>query len=170
MTSTITSLLHWVPFWLPPVIAVIVLCGYYIIAGPTGFPGRTFIHLAFLAIFIGMAALTPLPVFTRKLKEFPGWFPLAVAYFFALVLLGLFILGGSVESYAGGPYPGFHYRFPVLGWMMDTVIAVLGAGDVAYFSPGYEVILWAGLYLEIMIVSFVLYWVLSHDYRTRKPS
>jgi hypothetical protein len=169
MNGTTMNILHRVPFWLPPVIAVIILYGYYQLSTVSDFPGRTIILLAFLAIFIAMAVLTPFPVFTRKNQGFPCWFPLALAYFFALLLLGLDILGGSVESYAGGPYPGFHYRFPVLGWIIDTVITTLGTGNVVYYSPGYEVILWAGLFLEVVVVSFVLYWVLSLDYWNMKP-
>lgn len=143
--------------WLPPLLAVAILLAYYVLVGETGFPNRTFLLLFLLVAFVVMAVITPLPLFIRKESGLSPWYPLALAFFCALILLGRFFLAGSIETYGGREFPHFEYRFPLLGNILDIVVISLGMRKIAYFPPGYEVILWAGLFIEIVLVSAIIY-------------
>ena len=71
-------------------------------------------------------------------------------------------LGGSREVRGGGLLPPFEYRFPISGWIIDTIVTLIGLGDIAYHNPAYEVIIWTGLFIEITVVSAIIYLILAH--------
>ena len=76
------------PVWLPPCGAVIIPGGYYLLANAADFSGRTGSMLTLLAFFMAMAVLTPYPFVYGKNREGLPWYPLAVAFFIALLLGG----------------------------------------------------------------------------------
>ncbi len=163
-----TIVFEKIPLWLPPLLAVIIIGLYLTIAGTTDFPGRTFFLLSLLVAFIAMAVITPFPVFLKKNNDRINWLPLVFSSLCALVLFGWFILGGSREIRSGGTFPSFANRFPVLGEIIDFIVKILGIGNIAYNPPGYEIIIWAGLFIEIALVSSLIY--LSADYILSKRS
>ena len=145
------------PIWIPPLFAVIIIGVYLTIAGTTDFPGRTFFLLFLLVAFIGMAVITPYPVFLKKNNGRANWLPLVIASLCAIALFGWFILGGSREIRSGGNFSLFSNRFPLLGEILDFIVKNLGIGNIAYYQPGYEIIIWVGLFIEIALVSALIY-------------
>lgn len=150
------------PFWISPIFAVVFIWLYYALIGEPDFPNRTFFMLFFLAAFVAMAVITPLQIIFRKEIRLSPWYPLALSFFCALLLFGYFMLGGSRETYGYMELPHFGYRFPVLGSILDAVVISLGVRKEAYFPPGYGVILWAGLFIEIVLVSAIIYAIISY--------
>jgi hypothetical protein len=151
-----------IPFWLPPVLAVAIMCLYYVLAGGSEFAGRTFLMLFLLVVFIAMAVITPFPLFLKRNTGLSYGIPLFLASFCALALFGLFMLGGSRETRVGGLLPPFEYRFPISGWIIDNIVTLTGLGDLAYHSPGYNLIIWTGLFIEIAVVSAIICLILAH--------
>lgn len=150
------------PKWLPPLFAVIIIGVYFTIAGTTDFSGRTGFLLFLLIAFIGMAVISPFPLFLKKNKGRVNWLPLVIASFCAIALFGWFILGGSREIRNGGDLSLFAYRFPILGEIIDFIVKILGIGNIAYYQPGYEIIIWGGLFIEIALVSTIIYLLIGH--------
>lgn len=151
-----------IPFWLPPGIAVAIMCLFYVLAGDIEFAGRTFVLLFLLVAFIAMAVITPFPLFLKRNTGHSYWIPLALASFCALALFGFFMLGGSRETRIGGLLPPFEYRFPISGWFIDNIVTLTGLGDLAYHSPGYNLIIWTGLFIEIAVVSTIIFLIFAH--------
>lgn len=52
-----------IPAWLPPLLTVIIIGVYFTIAGTTDFSVRTGFLLFLLIAFIGMAVISPFPLF-----------------------------------------------------------------------------------------------------------
>ncbi len=151
-----------IPVWLPPLPAVVIILMYHGIAGTVDFPGRTILLLLLLVAYIGMAVITPFPIFLKKNNGRAHWMPLVSASVCAIALFGWFILGGSREIRGGGGGPLFENRFPLAGGIIDTIVNILGAGTVAYSQEGYEIIIWGGLFIEIAIVSAAIYLIAGH--------
>ena len=124
------NVLERIPFWLPPGIAVAIMFLYYVLAGAE-FAGRTFLLLFLLAAFIAMAVITPFPLFLKRNKGHSSGIPLSLASFCAFALFGFFMLGGSRETRIGGLLPPFGYRFPLSGWIIDSMVTLMGLGDIA---------------------------------------
>jgi hypothetical protein len=165
------SILQRIPFWLPPVVALGGIWLYYVLAGMQEFAGRVVIMLFLLAVFISMAVITPVPLFIMKDKNKEQSFtiPLALSFLCALALLGCFILGGSAETRAGGPLPPFGYRFPLSGWVIDTLVSLTGPGNTIYYPPSYTPIIFTWLFIEIAVVSAIICYFLK-DNGKKKPS
>ncbi len=147
--------------WASPLLAIVILGVFYIVVGEPGFPYRPFFLLLLLAAFVAMAVITPITIFTQEKTNLSSWYPLILALFCALVLLCRFILAGSIETYGGREYPHFGYRFPILGSILDFIVISAGIRGIAYYPPGYEIILWAGLFIETMLVSAIIYTIFS---------
>ncbi|OPX65335.1 MULTISPECIES: hypothetical protein [unclassified Methanoregula] len=151
-----------IPIWVPPLSALGILYLYSILAGVPVFPCKTIVMLSLLAAFVAMAVITPVPL----LEKFKGGFPvipLFLTFIIALGLLGYFILGGSRETRAGGLMPPFGYRFPISGLAADTLVSLTGFANIMYQSPVYDVMIWAGLFIEIGVVSGIMYLVSAHQ-------
>ncbi|HUU75077.1 MAG TPA: hypothetical protein VMW63_03195 [Methanoregulaceae archaeon] len=159
---SIMNVFQQMPIWLPPLLAVIIIGVYFTIAGTTDFPGRTVFLLFLLVAFIGMAVITPFRVFLKKNNGRVNWLPLVIASLCAIALFGWFILGGSREIRSGGNFPLFANRFPILGEIIDFIVKILGIGNLAYYPPGYEIIIWGGLFIEIALVSTLIYLLIGH--------
>lgn len=125
------------PIWVPPLLAVIIIGLYLAIAGITDFTGRTFFLLFLLVAFIGMAVITPFPVFLKKNNGRVNWLPLVISSLCAITLFGWFILGGSREIRSGGNLSLFANRFPLMGEIIDFIVKNLGIGNIVYNQPGY---------------------------------
>lgn len=156
------SIFQKIPFWLPPSIAVAIMCLYQVLAGVSEFTGRTILMLFLLVVFITMAVITPFPLFLKQNKGLSYGIPLSLAFVCALGLFGLFMLGGSKEFRSGGLLPPLEYRFPVSGWIVDTIVTLTGLGNIVYHSPVYEVIIWTGLFIEIAVISGIIYIIFAH--------
>jgi hypothetical protein len=166
MTSTL-NISRRFPFWISPIFALVFIRLYYTLAGDMDFPCRTFLMLLLLAAFILMAIIMPLQILTETENGIAPWYPLALAMSCAIFLFGYFMLGGSRETWGGGEYPHFGYRFPVVGYILDAIVISLGLRTEAYYPPGYELILWGGLFIEVVLVSAVIY-VITVRLRSQK--
>jgi hypothetical protein len=145
------------------------MCLYHVLAGGSEFAGRPFLMLFLLVLFIAMAVITPFPLFLKRNKGLSYGIPLSLASFCALALFGIFMLGGSRETRVGGLLPPFEYRFPIFGWIIDNIVTLTGLWDLAYQSPGYNLIIWTGLFFEIAVVSAIIYLILAH-FSSAKPA
>ncbi len=69
----------------------------------------------------------------------------------------LFALFVNPESWTGGPLPLLADRLPVLGGIFDLIMASTPLEAAFGFEPVFSAFLYAGIYLEIAIVSTALY-------------
>jgi hypothetical protein len=155
------NLFERIPIWSPSLSALGILLLYYILAGMPEFPYKPIAMLSLLAGFVAMAVITPVP-FLQKFKGNSPVIPLFLAFIIALGLLGFFILGGSRETRVGGLMPPFESRFPISGWVADTLVSLTGLASIMYQSPIYDVTIWAGLFIEIGVVSGIMYLAFAH--------
>lgn len=157
------KILKKIPVWLPPLLAVLTALVYAGLA-PDG-PAPEYFVIPMLLLMLTFAIMPVLGAFSFFEEKDPGvrpWIAVGLLSYVAVFLLGIFFLGGSVESRIGGPGPGFSYRFPVVGMVIDSIITVLNLSSVAYFSPGYGIILFIGLYLEIFLCSAAIFFIMSY--------
>ncbi|MFA4850755.1 MAG: hypothetical protein WC626_13600 [Methanoregula sp.] len=156
------EVLKKIPVWVPPLLAMLTIAVYAVLA-PDGPAPEYFVipMLLLMLTFVIMPVLQAFSFFEDKDLGVQPWIAVVLLSYVAVFLLGIFFLGGSVESRIGGPGPGFSYRFPVLGLVIDSIITILNLSSIAYFSPGYSIILFIGLYLEIFLCSGVIFFVMS---------
>jgi|GEM_PF-5776205 len=157
------KILKKIPVWVPPLLAVMTAVVYVLLA-PAGPAPEYFVipMLLLMLTFVIMAVLGAFSFFEGKAFGVQPWLAVGLVSYIAVFLLGLFLLGGSVESRIGGPGPAFSYRFPLLGMVMDSIISILNLSSRAYFSPGYGIILVIGLYLEVFLCAAAVFFVMSH--------
>jgi hypothetical protein len=154
-----------VPLFLPPLGAALTIA--LMLSLSTTYAGSSssaVLLLALLIVVVAMAEITAFLFFEHKNMGMPPIHALALVSCGALMFLVLFLIGGSVEMLPGQlVHPGFSYRFPMLGWFMDGAFDLLHAGEIVYASPVFEIVLYVGLYMEIVLVSAVLFLLLSFD-------
>jgi hypothetical protein len=156
------KILKKIPIWTPPLLAVLT-AAIYVVLAPDGPAPEYFVipMLLLMLTFVLMAVLGAFSFFEGKDFGMQPWMAVGIISYVGVFLLGMFLLGGSVESRIGGPGPGFLYRFPVLGLVIDNIITILNLSTMAYFSPGYGIILIIGLYLEVFLCSAAIFFVMS---------
>ena len=156
------KILKKIPIWIPPLLAVLTAVMYAVLA-PEGPAPEYFVipMLLLMLTFVIMAVLGAFSFFEGKDFGMHPWMAVGLISYVGVFLLGIFFLGGSVESRIGGPGPGFSYRFPIFGMVIDSIIAILNLSSMAYFSPGYGIILIIGLYLEVFLCAAVIFFMSS---------
>ena len=150
-----------VPFWLSllPVIPVIYLFSSGHLGG-SGLVENILIPFSLLFLLSSLAVIGPYPLFERKIhadtpcKVFPPVSFIGVALFF---------VSSMGESLAGQPLPSFFSKFPLSGWIFDDLANLLNLQDAIYAGDSHVYnILWAcSFYLEVFIIAFLYYAVLS---------
>ncbi|MCK9630044.1 MAG: hypothetical protein M0R30_00220 [Methanoregula sp.] len=112
---------------------------------------------ALVILFGAVAVVTAFAYLKRKMAQKWHWIAMAPAAFAGAVCTGISLI---IETTAEGPWPHYFHRLPVfIGVFMDYIIAVFHLGDVVYGhgSQVYNLILYAGLFLEVFIVSVLVY-------------
>ncbi|MDD1690636.1 MAG: hypothetical protein LUQ66_08255 [Methanoregula sp.] len=113
-------------------------------------------YFALVILFGAMAVVTAFAFLERKMAQ-RHWIAMAPAALAGAVCTGISLI---IETTAEGPWPHYSLRLPVfIGVFMDYIIAVFHLGDVVYGhgSQVYNLILYAGLFLEVFIVSVLVY-------------
>jgi len=163
-----------VPFWLPVVLAIIA----FIIAENL-FPGNkgmvaAAVQVALFFLLCALMIIIPLLLFRKKID-------LENTADVCYVLIPAarverFCLAYSIfhqqEMMIGHPWPHAADRFPFLvGWLMDGVIQAYHATDFAYAyeSQVYGPLMAAGFYLEVILVSGVLYTIICFIFPVKRP-
>jgi len=151
-----------IPVWLPPLLAGLTAAVYAVLAPSGPAPEYFVIPMLFLMLtFVIMAVLGAFSFFEGKDPGARPWVAVALVSYIAVLLLGLFFLGGSVEARVGQPAPGFSYRFPLLGLAMDGIIPLLNLSSLAYFPPWNSILLMIGLYIEVFLCSAAIFYVMA---------
>lgn len=156
----IKKIFNYVPLWLPPLIAFFIISLYYSISHSALESRNDLMMMLLLLIFISLAVINPFRYFENNISVKPKWMAITFAAIFAAIFLYIFIIGGSVETISERLFPGFGFRFPLMGFIFDTLITTLHLQNTFYKSPMYEIILFLGLYLEIILISSILYYLM----------
>jgi F0F1-type ATP synthase assembly protein I len=148
------------PLWLPTLSSVIIIC--ILILLTTGKPAF-FIP----AILIGLVLLTIAAViqsfmfFSQKDFDMPDWTAVLYVCGPTMFLLVIFLMSGGIETLPGSSFPPFSVRFPLTGWAFDGFVSVANIGGTAYISPVYEILIFCGYYLEVVLGAMILFFILS---------
>jgi hypothetical protein len=108
-------------------------------------------------LFGAVAVVTAFAFLERKMAQKRHWTVMAPAALAGAVCTGISLI---IETTAEGPWPHYFLRLPVfIGFFMDYIIAVFHLGDVVYGhgSQVYNLILYAGLFLEVFIIAVLVY-------------
>jgi hypothetical protein len=119
--------------------------------------------LASLLTVLAMAVLVPYTFFTQgfsgKKKR------IAVIIGSAIQIPLLFALLQNPESWANGPPPLFADRLPGLGIIFDAVATALGTAGKAGYDVFFNTGIILGFYIEVAIVSAVVYMLIAALWR-----
>ncbi len=143
----------------PPTIGVLaILAAWTISAVGAGGPAGSLITITIfllVAVILAAAIITPAPLLDPLFRKRPR----IAILFIASMLTVPFLLALLVnpESWEGGPLPLLADRLPLLGGIFDTIIAFTPLEAMFGFEPVFSAFLYAGIYLEIAIVSTALY-------------
>ena len=113
-------------------------------------------YFALVILFGAVAVVTAFAFLERTMAQKRHWIAMAPAAFAGAVCTGISLI---IETTAEGPWPHYFLRLPVfIGFFMDYIIAVFHPGDVVYGhgSQVYNLILYAGLFLEVFIVAVLV--------------
>jgi hypothetical protein len=163
-----------VPFWLPVLLAIIAFIVTQIL--PPKDPGMVTAIVSAL-LFFGLNALVviiPLPLFRKQIdleNTKNVCFILIAAAFIEIFCLTYSILNQH-DMMIGRSWTHAIDRFPFfVGWLIDGVIQFYHATDYvyAYESKVYYLIMSAGYYLEVILVSGVLYAGLCFLFPLKRP-
>ncbi|MFA4877155.1 MAG: hypothetical protein WC586_07045 [Methanoregula sp.] len=158
----IRKIANTIPVYVPPILAGLTAVVYAFLAPDGPAPEYFVIPMLFLMLtFVIMAELGAFSLFEGKDLGMPPWAAVALVSYIAMLLLGIFFLGGSVEARAGQPAPGFSYRFPVLGPVMDCLIWLLNLSSFSYVPPWNSILLMIGLYLEVFIGTAAIFFLMA---------
>ncbi|WP_321505696.1 hypothetical protein [uncultured Methanoregula sp.] len=151
-----------IPVYVPPLLAGLTAVTYAVLAPSGPAPDYFVVPMLFLMLtFVIMAVLGAFSFFEGKDPGARPWVAVALVSYVAVLLLGVFFLGGSVEARVGQPAPGFSYRFPLLGLVMDGITWLLNLSSFAYFPPWNSILLMIGLYIEVFLCSAVIFYVMT---------
>ena len=130
--------------------------------------GLTLLILVSYATISGTAVFLPYIAFKQQISAQIQQVMLSITSFVQLPFL--FALFVNPESWAGGPLPLFVDRLPVLGILFDAVAMFFGTvGETGYsifFTSGIAV----GLFIEVAMVSLLLFWcgvIVTRDDRVK---
>jgi len=163
-----------VPFWLPVVLAIIAfIIAENLLPGNHGMVAAAVKTVLFF-LLCALMIIIPLPLFRKKidLENTAN-----VCYvLIPAALVEIFCLAYSIfhqyDMMIGRPWTHAADRFPFLvGWLMDGVIQAYHATDFvyAYESQVYGSLMAAGFYLEVILVSGVLYATLCFLFPVKRP-
>ena len=152
-----------IPVWVPPFLALLTAATYAALA-PDGPAPEYFVvpMLLLMLTFVVMAVIGAISFFDGKDMGLRPWIAVALVSYIAVFLLGIFFLGGSAETRLGSALPAFSFRFPLLGMVLDGIIGLLNLSSVAYFSPGYSILLGIGLYFEVFLYAAAVFFVMNY--------
>jgi len=149
-----------IPLWLPTVFAILIIGILCILS--SGKPAY-FIP----AILSGLVLLTVTAViqsfmfFSHKDLGMPDWIATLLVCGAATFLLVIFLMSGGIETLPSSSFPPFSVRFPLTGWIFDGAISIANIGGTAYLSPMYEILLFCGYYLEVVLGAMIIFFILS---------
>jgi hypothetical protein len=163
-----------VPFWLPAGFAIAAFLISDIFLSKEQGMFAAVAHALLFFLLCALAIIIPLPLFRKKMDlentENVSYvlIPAALVEIFCLV----YSIVNQHDMMIGRPWTHAADRFPFLvGWLMDGVIQSYHATDVvyAYESPIYGLVMSAGFYLEVILVSGALYAVLCFLFPVKMP-
>lgn len=149
-------------FLVPPLVGGLAVFLAWTIAGlSAGGPADplvTIVLFVLIAVILAAAIVTPIPILDQT---FPGK-PRTMILFAAAALTIPFLLALLVnpESWEGGPLPLLADRLPILGGIFDTIMTFTPLEAASGFEPVFSAFLYAGIYLEIALVSAVLFFLI----------
>jgi hypothetical protein len=162
-----------VPFRLPLCLSVLVLLVMGMVQGNVPTPGENstvttiIAWIMLLLLLISLAAMTPYFWFGERIRFSRPWLVFSLFSFMGVVLWLFTTLG---EYRVGGPFPPFFPALPLTGWLFDRITSMLHLEGMVYSAdlPVYPVLLNAGLYLEIFIITLLFCFVLSRVSGTKE--
>ena len=119
--------------------------------------------LASLLTVLAMAVLVPYTFFTQGFSSKKK--RIAVIIGSAIQIPLLFALLQNPESWANGPPPLFADRLPGLGIIFDAVATALGTAGKAGYDVFFNTGIILGFYIEVAIVSAVVYMLIAAVWR-----
>jgi len=154
-----------VPLYLPVLVSGIVLlvtCGLSVsgILENAGVLAGTLGVFGIMFLMVTLAVITPYCYFRSAEKNGDPWMILSLLAFIGNFLVYFTILDAVRTD---RPLPLFGSRMIGSGHLLDIVISALGVGETVYTisSPFYFVIMVAALWLDVFIISFLYFWLLS---------
>jgi hypothetical protein len=161
-----------VPLFLSPVLALAIMGLMVIIVRSYG-PGpgpesETLVMISLYLLITSLAVIAPYSFFAKKKGMEKPWqiFPLV-----SFVGVVFFFFMSMDESLAGAPYPDFSRSLPLTGWFLDGIVSILHQQNAVYAfdSPLYSYIQTIGLYLEVFIIAFCCYALISLPSKSEIP-
>ena len=154
-----------VPLRLPLLLAVAVLLviggilQFHVFAEHNSMTGTLVWFFLFLML-TSLAVITPYFWFGEKTGIDRPWLIFTLLSFIGLFLMFWTTMGESKE---GGPLNQFFLLLPLTGWIFDLSASLLNIGDIVYSAdlPVHTLLLAAGLYLEVFIITVMFYALLG---------
>ena len=149
-----------IPLWLPTVIAILIIGILCLLSW-----GKPAFFIP--AILLGLVVLTVTAViqsfmfFLQKDLGMPPWIAVLLVCGAAMFLLVIFLMSGGIETLPGSSFPPFSVRFPLTGWVFDGFVSIANIGGTAYIPPVYEIIIFCGYYLEVVLGAMIIFFILS---------
>ena len=154
-----------VPVYLPVLAGLfipVILAGIHMLnlISESNVVAGTLVTFLFLFLMMDLAVIAPYPYFEKKIGSISPRTIMALPVFIGFFFFFCMISG---DMYEGKPMPLFSASLPLTGWILDSIIPVIGFQDPVYAfgSPVYGILREAGLFLEVLIIAIVYYWVLS---------
>lgn len=146
-----------IPAWLPllPAVLVLLVMGALIqldAFGSGASMAGTFVMFSLLLLLTSLAVITPYCWFGKKTGIDRPWLVFSLLSFVGVAMMFWSTMG---ESREGGPLPQFFLILPLTGWIFDGIATVLNIPEIVYSAalPVHTLLLAAGLYLEVLIIS-----------------
>lgn len=150
-----------IPLWLPTFIAIMIigiLC-LLSLGKPVFFIPAILLGLVFLTV---EAVIQSFMFFSHKNLGMPNWIAILLVCSGAMFLLVIFLMSGGIETLPGSSFPPFSIRFPLTGWVFDGFVSIANIGGIAYITPAYEILIFCGYYLEVVLGAMILFFILSY--------
>ncbi|MDD1716522.1 MAG: hypothetical protein LUQ01_05945 [Methanolinea sp.] len=143
----------------PPMIGALAVFLAWTIAGlsagsPAG-PLVSVVLFVLIAVILASAIVTPAPLLDTVFRRRSRIGILCIAS--VLTIPFLFALLLNPESRVGGPLPLLADRLPLLGGVFDLIMDAVPLAAAFGFEPVFSAFLYAGIYLEIFIVTVILF-------------
>lgn len=150
-----------VPFWLPLLLAFLVLLAMegifrFRVIGNDSVLAGTLVYFSLLLLLTSLAVITPYLWFGKRTGINRPWLVFSLLSFISVGLMFFTTMG---ESREGGPLPQFFQMLPLTGWIFDGLANLLHIQDIAYSATltVHTLLLAIGLYLEVFIIAGLFY-------------
>jgi hypothetical protein len=160
-----------VPFWVPALMTSVAFVASRVMHPESGTPIGKILLFLLVLLLNGLVVFVPFPLFAKEIDQWRHGLVLFFAGFVALVCEASAVFA-QVDWMNGQPWTHLNTRLPILvGDVMDTVITAFNAETMvyAYESKVYTTLVSAGLYLEISLVSGVLFGAICLIFPREKP-